>query len=75
MCGGEGNGADAIEHGEWARGRGRSRSTGEGCVVARVMVCMPSSTVSAPGSVQVEEYQRGVCGGEGDGAHAVRNGI
>ena len=75
VCGSEGNGADAIEHGEWARGRGRSRSTREGCVVARAMVRMPSSMVSALGSGQVEEYQRGVCGGEGDGAHAVRKGI
>ena len=41
VCGGEGDGVDAIEHGEWARGRGRSRSTGEGCVAVRVMVCMP----------------------------------
>ena len=69
------DGADSVEHGECTRGGGRSRSTGEGCVVARVMVRMPSSMASAPGSGRVEEYQRWVCGGKGDGAHAIHKGI
>ena len=75
VCGGEGDGADAVEHSECARGRGRSRSTGEGCVAVRAMVRMSSSMASALGSEQVEENQRGVCGSEGDGAHAIHKGI
>ena len=44
-----GDGAHAVKHGECTGGVGGSRSTGEGYVVVRAMLCMPLSTASSPG--------------------------
>ena len=55
-------------------GRGQVEEHWRGCLAARAMVHILSSTVSAPGVGWVEEHQRGVCGSEGDGAHAVEHG-